>query len=72
MDESRELIEIDDETKEVNYLPYCFCMKSLYDMRERNCKFCICGTCASPIMFIADMIALPVQLIINNVKLCLR
>jgi len=71
MDETRELISLDDEEND-NYLTYCFCMKSLCEVRERNVKFCICGGIASPFLFVADMVALVPQVIINNVKLCIR
>ena len=71
MDETRELIEMDDDNKD-NYLKYCFCMKSLYDVRECNTKFCICGGIAAPFLFVVDMVALVPQMIVNNVKLCLR
>jgi len=35
MDESRELISLDDEDK-TEYYKYCFCLKSLYEFSVRN------------------------------------
>jgi len=71
MDERRELISLDDEDK-TEYYKYCFCLKSLYEFREPNCKYCICGALSSPFLFITDIVAMFPQFLINNVKLCLQ
>lgn len=71
-DESRELIEMDDHDNETKYLRYCFCTKSLYEMRECSCRYCLIGSCALPLLIVGDVISLVPQIIINNVKLCLH
>jgi len=71
MDETRELIEIDDDDEQPFYT-YCYCTKSLFEMRQKNLKYCFCGACVGPFLFVADVIALVPQIFINNVKLCLR
>ena len=71
MDEKRELIELDDEDT-TKYYKYCFCLKSLHEFREPNCKYCMCGTLSAPFLLVADIIAFVPQFLINNVKLCLQ
>lgn len=68
MDETRELIEVDEE-KQV-FCTYCFGLKTMYDIREGSAQFCLCSICALPFVIIADTVALLPQMIYNNIKLC--
>ena len=68
MEETRELIEVDDEPKESH--TYCYCTKELY--RSRNCSanyvflFCSC----IPMTTLVDTLVCLPQLISNNIKIC--
>ena len=72
MDESRELIDLDDDEDKTEYYKYCFCLKSLYEIRELSCKYVVCGTLFVPYLLIADVVGFVPQFLINNVKLCLQ
>lgn len=71
MDESRELIELDEPEPTV-FCTYCFFTKSLYEFRECTCRFCVVGGCATPLFVVADIVSFIPQCIVNNVKLCLQ
>lgn len=68
MDETRELIEVDEEKKV--FCTYCFGLKAMYEIRESSLKFCLCSICALPFVVIADTIALLPQIFYNNIKIC--
>lgn len=70
-DESRELIQFEEED-ETHFFQYCFCLKNLYDIRECKCKYCLAASCMAIPALIADAVALVPQILINNVKLCLK
>lgn len=68
--ESRELIELEED--QTTYYQYCFCVKSLVEARECRCRYFLLGGCALPFLIIADTVAFVPQLLINNIKLCLK
>lgn len=71
MDETRELIEMDDK-EDKGFCTYCFGLKMLYEIRDGSAKYCLCSICSLPFVLIADTIALVPQMIYNNIKLCLN
>lgn len=71
-DESRELISTDEEEEGMYFYQYCFCTKMLVESRECRCRYCVVGGCSFPFLIVADALAFVPQLIINNIKLCLR
>ena len=71
MDESRELIEF-DKPESIEYYKYCFCLKSLYEMKECSCRYISLCMPLSPCFVVADTLAFIPQCILNNIKLCLQ
>ena len=63
MDESRELISLDDEDT-TKYYKYCFCLKSLHEIREPNCKYFVCGTISAPFLLVSYIIGFVPQFLI--------
>jgi hypothetical protein len=70
-DEKRELIQFEEE-EEIHFYQYCFCLKSLYEIRECRCKYCVAVSCMAIPATIVDAVILVPQILINNVKLCLK
>jgi hypothetical protein len=70
-EETRELINV-DEPSELRYNRYCPCTKDVIDIRECTCKYLgLAGLCL-PVTILIDAMILVPQIIVNNIKLCIK